>query len=185
MAENAPPASGGGQGDSSRGMPYYEKLRRDLRETVDRKARLDAELAELEERIYHKETQYLEETTAGNIVKGFDNYIKGSTAGTTGGTGTGTATRRKGVIDDEHRIFSRSSSNAVRHSPSPNSSSQNTPSHAQTPNSSLPHSARESNQPTPNPSTSNKAAANKKKRAADAEDEDKTAKRGKITYGRD
>lgn len=54
------------------------------------------------------ETAYLEETTAGNIIKGFDNYIKGS-AGVSTVTGAGTSTRRKGGITEADRIFSRSS----------------------------------------------------------------------------
>ena len=59
------------------------------------------------------ETQYLEETSAGNIIKCFDNYIKGAVpAGATGSTGT--ATRRKAQISDADRIFSRSSSAFVR-----------------------------------------------------------------------
>jgi len=43
MAENAPPTSAGasGQGDSSRGMPYFEKLRRDLRNTIKQKRELE------------------------------------------------------------------------------------------------------------------------------------------------
>jgi chromatin modification-related protein EAF6 len=44
MAENAPPAAAASSGDSSRGMPYYEKLRRDLRETLQRKRALDASI---------------------------------------------------------------------------------------------------------------------------------------------
>lgn len=40
---------------------------------------------------------YLEETQNGNIVKGFDNYIKGG------------VTRRKTVLNDADRIFSLSS----------------------------------------------------------------------------
>ena len=63
----------------------------------------------LEETIYRAETNYLEETTAGNIVKGFDNYIKGAVAGTTGSIGGANAARRKAPISDQDRIFSRSS----------------------------------------------------------------------------
>jgi chromatin modification-related protein EAF6 len=64
----------------------------------------------IEENIHRTETQYLEETTAGNIIKGFDNYIKGSAAVSTAGTGPGTSTRRKPTISDADRIFSKSSS---------------------------------------------------------------------------
>ena len=54
----------------------------------------------------------MEETTAGNIIKGFDNYIKGSsTTGGGGGAGggPGTSSRRRGGITDADRIFSNSS----------------------------------------------------------------------------
>ena len=73
---------------------------------------------QLEEEIFRVESQYLEDTTAGNIIKGFDTYIKGSSA-TGGGTGTGggTSTRRKGGITEQDRIFSRSSASFTRVSP--------------------------------------------------------------------
>ena len=39
MAENVPPS-----GDATRGVPYYEKLKRDLRETLQKKRLLDKNL---------------------------------------------------------------------------------------------------------------------------------------------
>jgi chromatin modification-related protein EAF6 len=50
-----------------------------------------------EDNIYKAETAYLEETQNGNIIKGFDNYIKGG------------VTRRKTAFNDSDRIFSLSS----------------------------------------------------------------------------
>ena len=47
MAEKAPPSTAAGVGataDASRGVPYYEKLRRDLRETLQKKRMLDKSL---------------------------------------------------------------------------------------------------------------------------------------------
>lgn len=48
MAENAPPqahtTSSAPNADPSRGLPYYEKLRRDLRETLQKKRILDKNL---------------------------------------------------------------------------------------------------------------------------------------------
>ena len=45
MAENAAPGSANNTGaDSSRGMPYYERLRRDLRESLNKKRIIDNSL---------------------------------------------------------------------------------------------------------------------------------------------
>lgn len=45
MAENAPPAAAStAQPDASRGMPYYERLRRDLRESLQKKRAIDHNL---------------------------------------------------------------------------------------------------------------------------------------------
>ncbi|KAI4651710.1 uncharacterized protein J4E79_009191 [Alternaria viburni] len=177
MAENAAPGSANNTGaDSSRGMPYYERLRRDLRESLNKKRIIDNSLLQLEDNILRVETQYLEETSAGNIIKGFDNYIKGAATTTTAG-GAGTATRRKAPISDADRIFSRSSTSFLRESSTPGSA---TPSHAPTPTSSFP--TRESSQPT----NGARLGGSKKKKAADDDDDDgNKTKRQKISYGRE
>ncbi|KAK2772818.1 hypothetical protein FQN53_004423 [Emmonsiellopsis sp. PD_33] len=167
MAENIPPATvaanganGGAAGPGtaeqiqSRGLPYYEKLRRELRETLQKKRVMDKNMAALEESIYRFEQSYLEETGAGNIIKGFDNYIKGSSGGSGigagsslgsmtaggGGGGGGPTTRRKTQVQDSDRVFSKSSASFMRDSPAP-SSTHTTPSHAPTPTSSHPPGA--------------------------------------------
>ncbi|MCJ1478493.1 hypothetical protein MMC13_007173 [Lambiella insularis] len=188
MAENAIPANQAANADASRGVPYYEKLKRDLRETLQKKRLLDKNMAALEEQIYRFEASYLEDTSAGNIIKGFDNYIKGSsTTGTTNNTtGGGTSTRRKGTFMDHDRVFSRSSVSFMRDT-SP-SSSQTTPSHAPTPTSTHPPaSARESNHPTPTSAVSMKLSTKKNKKGVDKDDDEsegKPPKRLKITYAR-
>ncbi|OJD13937.1 hypothetical protein AJ78_05674 [Emergomyces pasteurianus Ep9510] len=143
---NGVPAGSGPEQIQSRGIPYYEKLRRELRETIQKKRLMDKSMAALEESIYRFEQSYLEETGAGNIIKGFDNYIKGSSGvsgvglgsslgSMTGGSGTGgPATRRKTAVQDSDRVFSRSSASFMRDSPGP-SSANTTPSHAPTPTS--------------------------------------------------
>ncbi|OSS49625.1 hypothetical protein B5807_05928 [Epicoccum nigrum] len=179
MAENAPLGSANATSDAaSRGMPYYERLRRDLRESLQKKRILDNNLQQLEDNILRVETQYLEETSAGNIIKGFDNYIKGA-ATTTTTSGAGTATRRKAQVSDTDRIFSRSSSSFLREASTP-ASAGTTPSHAATPISSFP--TRESSQPTANGAR----PGSKKKKAGEDEDTDgPSVKRNKISYGRE
>ncbi|KZF25921.1 NuA4-domain-containing protein [Xylona heveae TC161] len=101
--------------DSTRGLPYYEKLRRDLRETLQKKRLLDKNMSTLEDSIYRFETSYLDDTSGvGNIIRGFDNYIKATSAtgpggaGSAGGAGAGRR-RAAGGINDADRVFSRSS----------------------------------------------------------------------------
>jgi chromatin modification-related protein EAF6 len=76
----------------------------------------------LEEAIYKKETEYLDDTPYGNILVGFENYIKGSTSSTTNPA----AARRKAGLDDNNRVFSRSSTRYADNTDSPNFSSSHT-----------------------------------------------------------
>ncbi|KAG8526945.1 uncharacterized protein KY384_008374 [Bacidia gigantensis] len=156
--------------DSTRGLPYYEKLRKDLRETLQKKRLLDKNMAAIEDQIYRYESSYLEETSAGNIIKGFDNYIKGTSTAPTASSANnvGTSSRRKGGTMDADRIFSRSSVSFMREvSPGPSDSGRETPR-------------------TEEPTGGNK---NKKKKSSAGntdgdEDEIKGPKRLKITYAR-
>lgn len=186
MAENVPPASGSASKNatanaSDRGIPYYEKLRRDLRDTINKKRVLDRNMGNIEAEIYKLETAYLEDTSsAGNIVKGFDNYIKAATAtatavgsGTITGSQAGGARGRRGVANDNDRIFSKSSVSYNRDSDSPGlGSAVSTPGGSGTPTASVAGEAR----------------ADKKKKkslAANTIDDDDTrsTKRQKISFG--
>ncbi|KAL3435725.1 histone acetyltransferase subunit NuA4-domain-containing protein [Aspergillus tetrazonus] len=181
---------------ANRGLPYYEKLRRELRDTLQKKRLMDKSMAQLEDQIFRFEQSYLEETTAGNIIKGFDNYIKGSSTGSglgAGGislsTGAGTASRRKSAVTDNDRVFSRSSASFMRDSPTP--STQTTPSHAPTPNSTYngstgkPGNGDTSSTAGSVKGSSSSSSKNKKKAAnkGEEDEEDKPpTKRFKITY---
>ncbi|KAJ5797600.1 hypothetical protein N7504_004249 [Penicillium tannophilum] len=201
-APNAP----NDQNAASRGLPYYEKLRRELRDTLSKKRLMDRSMAALEDQIFRFEQSYLEETTAGNIIKGFDNYIKGSANASSLGAsglslGSGVGGRRKAQVTDSDRVFSRSSASYMMDSPGP-SSAQTTPSHAATPTSiaggnapSMKSNGGDASASAKNASVSSK---NKKKSGGgskntkgknqtdDLSDEDKPpVKRLKISYGRD
>ncbi|KAL2829725.1 histone acetyltransferase subunit NuA4-domain-containing protein [Aspergillus cavernicola] len=195
------------QDQRNRGLPYYEKLRRELRDTLQKKRLMDKSMAQLEDQIYRFEQSYLEETTAGNIIKGFDTYIKGSSTGSglsvgmsLTSSGVGTASRRKPAVTDNDRVFSRSSAAFMRDSPAP-SSAQTTPSHAPTPTSmyngstgkpsngngngngdtsSAPGSVKGSSS-----SSKNKKKNNNNNKGDEDDDDKPPSKRLKISYGRD
>jgi chromatin modification-related protein EAF6 len=112
MAENVPPpnTAAGTNGDVP-GQPFYDKARAHLKDLLNKKRLLERSLAQQEESIYKKETDYLEETPSGNIITGFEAYTKGS-----GGSAPGQ--RRRAAVQESNRVFSRSSIsynvNAVR-----------------------------------------------------------------------
>ncbi|KAI9770330.1 MAG: hypothetical protein M1840_003489 [Geoglossum simile] len=161
MSENAPLIAPPAPTEPARGTPYYEELRRKLRESLLKKRVLDKTLANLEDQIFRFENSYLEETTAGNIIRGFDSYIKGSSASSSGGAGSSSAggagavggSRRRALVNESDRVFSRSSSTYLRDSPAPTSSTQTTPSHHTTPSASTFPQHHASNQPTPTSAT--------------------------------
>lgn len=95
------------------GRPYYESLRSTLRSTLAKKRQLDEQLQALEDNIYKMESSYLEDTNgAGNIVRGFDGWVKGVVVG---GDKKAADDRKARVrVRDEDRIFSRSSMSWMR-----------------------------------------------------------------------
>ncbi|TAQ86530.1 hypothetical protein B7494_g5154 [Chlorociboria aeruginascens] len=79
MAENTAPATNGTNGDVP-GQPFYEKARVHLTKLLEKKRVLERTLAQQEDLIYKRETDYLEETPTGNIIIGFENYTKGGSS---------------------------------------------------------------------------------------------------------
>ena len=75
----------------------YLKLRASLKNIIAKRKELDRKLEEIEEKIHVDEGSYLTKATAGNIVKGFDQYTRTS------------QNRRKSVFTDADRIFSQGS----------------------------------------------------------------------------
>ncbi|KAI1431705.1 histone acetyltransferase subunit NuA4-domain-containing protein [Xylaria sp. CBS 124048] len=112
MSENFQPtaASGAGanNGDGQPGVAHYEKQRQILKELIQNRKLLERQLIAQDQAILLKETEYLENTPYGNIIAGFDGYIKGSTS-------NATAQRKRSGLIDQNRIFSRSS---ISHNPS-------------------------------------------------------------------
>lgn len=84
----------------------YAETKAKLTQQILKKQQLATKLNQLEDSIYEKESEYFNESTYGNIVKGFDSFSK-----TTGGGGSNK--RRFQYTDDDH-IFSLSSINYIK-----------------------------------------------------------------------
>ncbi|ODQ64796.1 NuA4-domain-containing protein [Nadsonia fulvescens var. elongata DSM 6958] len=88
----------------------YESLKKSLKELISKKRNLDKSLNSLEEQIYKIEGAYLEETNShGNIVKGFENYIK------SGASSSVSNSRKRSALNENDRIFSLSSAVFLKH----------------------------------------------------------------------
>ncbi|KAI0401801.1 histone acetyltransferase subunit NuA4-domain-containing protein [Xylaria palmicola] len=178
MAENVQPATGaaaGANGDQP-SIAHYEKQRQYLKELIQTRKLLERQLVAQEQSILQKETEYLESTPYGNIITGFDGYIKGNA--------NATAQRKRTGLTDQNRIFSRSS---ISHNPShPDhadaQSATSTPA-APTPVSTTFAKDKDtgSNHPTPTSATDKKGGSKKKKakKEADAEDSEIDAREAK------
>ncbi|KAH9808706.1 histone acetyltransferase subunit NuA4-domain-containing protein [Melampsora americana] len=115
-----------------------ETAKKELNQTLLKKRKLDKELASLEATLYADETAYLTHPTAnsfGNIVKGYEAYVKAPPSVTIGANGISSvdhhSTRRKRtttstfgtpsllnphteVVGDAERVFSKSSGSYLR-----------------------------------------------------------------------
>ncbi|KAI2629713.1 NuA4-domain-containing protein [Hypoxylon sp. NC1633] len=101
MTENVQPGAGGAaNGDRQAALTEYNKQRQNLKELLAKRKQQDRQLAQLEQNIVDLEAKYLTSTRIGNIVKGFDNYIKGTSAA---------AYRKQAELKEDDYIWSRSS----------------------------------------------------------------------------
>ncbi|KAI1107781.1 NuA4-domain-containing protein [Jackrogersella minutella] len=172
MTENAQPgASTATNGDRQAALAEYNKQRQNLKELIAKRKQQDRQLAALEQNIVDLEAKYLNNTRFGNIVKGFDNYIKGTSSA---------AQRKQGELKDEDYIWSRSSiSHNSLHPDNVEALSATSTPAAPTPVSTTFANSKDkdsgSNQPTPTSATektSGKAAKPPKKRASSKKDKD-------------
>lgn len=85
-------------------IDQYTQLKNQLTQQILKKQELDSQLQNLEETIYEKENDYFNESTYGNIVKGFDNFAK-STSG---------SNKKKMLYSEDDHIFSMSSATFVK-----------------------------------------------------------------------
>lgn len=86
-------------------LDQYTQLKNKLTQQILKKQEIDARLLNLEESIYDKEGDYFNESTYGNIVKGFDNFAKSL---------SGNANKKKMTYTDDDHIFSLSSATFVK-----------------------------------------------------------------------
>ncbi|KAH8657606.1 histone acetyltransferase subunit NuA4-domain-containing protein [Tricladium varicosporioides] len=189
MAENQPPPSAPGatpNGDVP-GQPFYERTRSHLKDLLGRKRILERNLQLTEETIYKKETEYLEETPAGNIITGFEQYTKGNAGTIAGGA------RRRAQVVEGNRVFSRSSISFGPGADSPIPTAQSTPMAAMAPtplSTSFVKGDGSSNHPTPTSASSaskmgNAAGAGKKnkKNGEDSDGEGRESKKIRTNFG--
>ncbi|KXH67921.1 histone acetyltransferase subunit NuA4 [Colletotrichum salicis] len=176
MGENQVNAANTAQGPAPTMQMYREEQVR-LRQMLDKRAVIARKLATIEADIEQKETAYLDSTPNGNIIAGFDNYIKGSGAA---------AQRRKAGATEQNRVFSRSS---VSYRPGSEATTPgSTPaSHAPTP---LSTSFKDggggggSNHATPTSATASKSGKKNKKQTEEDSDHDSQAPNKKrINFG--
>ncbi|KAI0009743.1 NuA4-domain-containing protein [Xylariaceae sp. FL0662B] len=174
MTENSQSTSTGGNNEAL--MGEYVKQRQHLKDLLNKKKKNQQQLAQLEQSILDIETRYLDSTTFGNIVAGFESYLKGSSSAA--------AQRKRGGPTDQNRVFSRSSIsyNVLHPDNAEPSSATSTPAAAPTPlstsfaNNNSNHNNKDkdggSNQPTPTSATDRKGGNGKKKQQQKRKDKE-------------
>ncbi|KAK5990898.1 Chromatin modification-related protein eaf6 [Cladobotryum mycophilum] len=149
-------------------MAEYKKSQSRVRELIEKRRNLERRLVQVEDSIAQKETAYLDSTPSGNIITGFDNYMKG--------TSGAAAQRRKVGPAEQNRVFSRSSI-----SYRPNNGDSATPGSVGSTPAPTPLSTtfRDSGSahPTPTSATAGKANKLKKKDNEDSENDAQTNKK--------
>ncbi|KAI0383803.1 NuA4-domain-containing protein [Hypomontagnella monticulosa] len=158
-------------GDRQAALAEYNKQRQNLRDLLAKRKQNERQLAQIEQTIVDLEAKYLNNTRSGNIVKGFDNYIKGTSSA---------ASRKQGELKEEDYIWSRSSIsyNSLHPENIEAQSTTSTPA-APTPVSTSFANTKDkdsgSNQPTPTSATekgSSKSGKATKKRVVSKKDKD-------------
>ncbi|KAL7629313.1 hypothetical protein AAE478_000833 [Parahypoxylon ruwenzoriense] len=185
MTENIQPGTAiGANGDRQAALAEYNKQRQTVKELLAKRKQQERQLSQLEQSIADIENKYLTNSRLGNIVKGFENYIKGTSSA---------AQRKQGELKEEDYIWSRSSisHNTLHPEYSDNQSATSTPA-APTPvstsfannnnnNNNNKDKDSGSNQPTPTSATTEKTSGkagkagkkrtqSKKDKEADVED---------------
>ncbi|PNY23717.1 Dipeptidyl-peptidase 5, partial [Tolypocladium capitatum] len=155
-------------------LAEYKKSQARVRELIERRRAQERKLAQMEESIASKESAYLDSTPAGNIITGFDNYMKG--------TSGAAAQRRKTGPMEQHRVFSRSSI-----SYRPNNGDSSTPgstpaSHAPTPMSATFRDSGSAH-PTPSSATGTKNLTKPKKKETEESEGDSQTNKKRTNFG--
>ena len=101
---NEPVAMNKDKAADSASIDKYTAVKDELVKQILKKQELNNKLGDLEDEIYEKEYEYFQESVYGNIVKGFDNFLKSS----------GSSTKKRLNYSEEDHIFSLSSMNFVK-----------------------------------------------------------------------
>ncbi|KAM4059631.1 histone acetyltransferase subunit nuA4 domain-containing protein [Hirsutella rhossiliensis] len=143
-------------------MAEYKKAQARVRELVERRRTQERRLAQMEESIAHKESAYLDSNPAGNIITGFDNYMKGT-------SGAAAQRRKAGSLDQNRDSSTPGASTPASHAPTPLSASFRD-------SGSVAH-------PTPTPATGNKSANKSKKKEAEESEGDSQSNKKRTNFG--